>query len=220
MPRHNAIRIGLSHVKGLTSRSLRSITGARREARYLSLHDFLERSGVKPSEAETLAECGALDCFGGSRPELMWGIKLFRADARSRRAIPSLPDPTAAEKLASEREILGVCVSAHPLRIHGAKVKCAGVIQAVNLSRNVGKIVKLAGWLVTSKRTRTIHGEFMKFLTMEDETDIFEVTLFPKVYARRGHVLKSRHGPYLVTGKVEDDGGDITVTARGIERLG
>ncbi len=66
----------------------------------------------------------------------------------------------------------------------------------------------------------TVHGEFMKFLTMEDETDIFEVTLFPKVYLKFGHVLQRDHGPYLVTGKVEDDGGDITVTARGIERLG
>jgi len=56
----------------------------------------------------------------------------------------------------------------------------------------------------------------MKFLTLEDETDLVEVTLFPEIYAKYGARLLSR-GPYLVTGLVEDDHGSITVTAEGLE---
>lgn len=217
--RHNSIRVGLSHVKGLTSRSLHSLVENRSRAPYSSLYDFLERSGVRPSEAETLAMCGALDSFStASRPLTMWRIKLFYMGETERLSIPYLADHTAVEKSISEREILGLSVSAHPLRIYGGDL-CSDIIRAVDLGGAVGKVVKLAGWLVTSKRTRTKHGEFMKFLTMEDETAIFEVTLFPKVYLKFGHVLQRDYGPYLVTGKVEDDGGDVTVTGRRIERL-
>jgi DNA polymerase III alpha subunit len=149
----------------------------------------------------------------------MWRIKLFYMGESERVSIPYLEDHTAVEKSISELEILGLSVSAHPLRRYGVHARVPGVMSAVDLCHNVGKVVKLTGWLVTAKRTRTKHGELMKFLTMEDETDIFEVTLFPKVYARFGHILRRDHGPYIVTGKVENDGGDVTVTGRGIERI-
>ncbi len=54
-----------------------------------------------------------------------------------------------------------------------------------------------------------MHEAFMKFLTLEDATDIFEVTLFPKVYKKYGYLLQGR-GPYFVSGKVENDGGSVT----------
>jgi len=163
--------------------------------------------------------CGALDCYGASRPLIMWRIKLYYMGETGRRALPPLSDYTAVEKAESEREILNLSVSAHPLRVFDGAIR-SDTIHAVDLGGAVGKVVKLVGWLVTSKRTRTIHGEFMKFLTMEDETAIFEVTLFPEVYLKFGHALqKGDHGPYLVTGKVEDDGGDVTVTGKRIERI-
>ncbi len=58
----------------------------------------------------------------------------------------------------------------------------------------------------------------MKFLTLEDETDIFEVTLFPKVYKNYGYLLQG-HGPYFIIGKVENDGGSIMVTAGKVTSL-
>ena len=73
--------------------------------------------------------------------------------------------------------------------------------------------VKVAGTLVTAKSATVRRtGESMKFITLEDETDLCEVTLFPRVYAKYGARLLSR-GPYLVTGTVEDDHGSVTLTA-------
>lgn len=46
----------------------------------------------------------------------------------------------------------------------------------------------------------------MKFLTLEDFTDSFEVVLFPRTCRRYGHLLTGR-GPFIVTGKVENDSG-------------
>jgi len=51
----------------------------------------------------------------------------------------------------------------------------------------------------------------MQFVTMEDETGIVEVVLFPGVYASLGDPVTNA-GPFLVTGKVEDDHGDLSLT--------
>ena len=44
------------------------------------------------------------------------------------------------------------------------------------------------------------------------------MTLFPKVYGRYGQLLLGK-GPYLVTGRVEDDHGAISVTAERLELI-
>jgi DNA polymerase III alpha subunit len=52
----------------------------------------------------------------------------------------------------------------------------------------------------------------MMFLTLEDEFGLFEVTLFPDVYRRCGSSF-THYGPYVVTGKVEQQYGALTVSA-------
>ena len=56
----------------------------------------------------------------------------------------------------------------------------------------------------------------MEFLTLEDETDIYECVLFPKVYQQYGDLLLWEN-LFLLRGKVEESFGVITVT---IEKLG
>ena len=56
----------------------------------------------------------------------------------------------------------------------------------------------------------------MRFLTLEDESGIAEVVLFPSVYARAGHRLVGR-GPFRISGRVEDLLGAGTLHA---ERIG
>ena len=60
--------------------------------------------------------------------------------------------------------------------------------------------------------------ELMKFMTLEDTTATFEVTLFPRVYKRFGHLLHDR-GPYIIRGRVEQEGNCHTVTALWVHRL-
>ncbi len=89
---------------------------------------------------------------------------------------------------------------------------------ARELMRSAGRIVTLAGWLVTAKQTRTAKNEPMKFMTLEDATASFEVTLFPKIYKRFGPLLYDR-GPYIVKGRVEKEGRCLSVTALWVDRI-
>ena len=53
----------------------------------------------------------------------------------------------------------------------------------------------------------------MEFLTLEDETGLMEVTLFPVTYQKYGHLVRS-HGPFLVEGTVEDQFGAVTLSGQ------
>jgi DNA polymerase III alpha subunit len=84
------------------------------------------------------------------------------------------------------------------------------------LARHRDQRVELCGWLVASRPVRTSAGRWMRFLTLEDESGIAEVVLFPSVYARAGHRLVGR-GPFRISGRVEDPLGAGTLHA---ERIG
>jgi DNA polymerase III alpha subunit len=75
--------------------------------------------------------------------------------------------------------------------------------------------VTLRGWLAASRRVRTSRGQWMRFLTLEDETDLAEVVVFPDVYRRDGHRL-AEGGTQCVTGVVEDHLGACTLHAERI----
>ncbi len=78
-----ALRLGLGLVKGLTQRTLEALLAARASGGpFLSLPDLLERSGARTDEAQALIQCGALDAFDRTRPELLWRLHLLRAPER------------------------------------------------------------------------------------------------------------------------------------------
>jgi DNA polymerase III alpha subunit len=89
---------------------------------------------------------------------------------------------------------------------------------ARELARHAGRRVTLVGVLAATKRVRTKHGEPMMFLTLEDETDLYDVVLFPHVYQRDGARLDGP-GPFVVTGRVEDDPHPSSVTAERLRLL-
>ena len=88
----------------------------------------------------------------------------------------------------------------------------------MDLPRFIGRQVRLAGWLITGKVVSTKHGDPMEFLTFEDQTGIVETTFFPQAYRRFCHMI-DRNRPYLLTGKVEEDWGAITLTVSRVDRI-
>lgn len=71
------LRVGLAQAKGITGRSLQAILAARAEGPFLSLPDFLARTGARKDEALCLIRCGAFDAFDRTRPELAWRLHLL-----------------------------------------------------------------------------------------------------------------------------------------------
>ena len=91
------------------------------------------------------------------------------------------------------------------------KLAGKGLVKAADLGRHVGQRVRVAGWLLTGKLVSTKTGEPMEFLTFEDDTALVETTFFPGVYRRFCRML-DRGRPYILTGRVEQDLGAVTMT--------
>lgn len=58
----------------------------------------------------------------------------------------------------------------------------------------------------------------MKFLTLEDGCGVYEAVLFPSPYQQFGHLLDS-HGPYFLTGEIQDENGYFSLMLDAIEKV-
>ncbi len=130
-------------------------------------------------------------------------------------ALPRMPDASAAERAHEELELLGLTVNLHPVQLFPRRelepyerhrIACAA------LPAHVDRTVCVIGWLAASRRVRTADGQWMRFLTFEDETGLAEIVLFSGPYQRYGHVLVQR-GPFLARGRVESSFGACTLHA-------
>ena len=131
-----------------------------------------------------------------------------------------MPDFSLEQKVNYELEILECSLSAHPVELVKRNLQVARgnhFATADELPRLLGKRVHMLGILATTRGTPTKNGDIMQFVTLEDETGVFEVTLFPKMYSRVRRLLTDG-GPYLVEGKVEEQYDSISVTAHRFER--
>ncbi len=57
----------------------------------------------------------------------------------------------------------------------------------------------LIGWLLTEKIVSTKMGEPMEFMTLEDQTAMYDATVFPIIYRCYCHLLDPNQA-YVVTG--------------------
>lgn len=126
---------------------------------------------------------------------------------------PRLADYTEEKKFQDEWELLGLSVRKRPIVYLMNGYSRNRFVRSSELRQHVGKVVRLAGILAAVRDTETSKGELMRFLTLEDEDGIFEVTLFPSAY-RYLYRRVAGIGPYFITGKVEDQYGSLTIMAK------
>ncbi len=225
------IRVGLDAIGGLSRTTQDKIVNCRAHTPYRQLADFLSR--VKPDEAEcrALIDCGALDGLdtAGCRNALAWQVAHGRMQARQTAQPtlftplaappPDLPPQPPAMRLQREFATLGFLCHAHPLHLYRRFLADVSVTPVADLDGHVNRQVQIAGWLIAGKTVRTRHGDAMKFLTFEDETERIETTFFPQTYQRCCHLLDYGR-PYLLRGRVERDLGAISLNVHAIEPIG
>lgn len=209
-PEGESIRVPLSQINGLTSRTLASWN---RGKPYQSMRDFYLRTNPTTEEMNNLIRAGAFDEFGSPRTEQYWqfrelaqfptvagqGLLLTAAEKPTLPAIP-LEEPSAADRLKDEREILGFCVTDHPLALFPG-VHWDSYCPISSLKDNHGERVSIAGMIIDERVHRQGDGRPMKFIALCDYTGIIECELFADAYRRFG-VETVRHEVVEVTGKV------------------
>ncbi len=200
--------MGLDQVRDLTSRTITAIV---RERPFHSLGDFLARVDPRQAEAENLVKAGALDGIA-SIPELLEELKGGR---RSKGQLPlfsmghldgsgSVEDWSLEKKVVVEEEILGVSVSAHPLELAAGKIAAAQAMNTLEAASSIGKKVRVAGMRQTWRRTRTVRGDYIYFMALEDLEGMLNVVIPGDVYQKDRRAF-SGAGPYFIEGEVGFD---------------
>ncbi|MEM9565864.1 MAG: DNA polymerase III subunit alpha [Actinomycetota bacterium] len=96
-----------------------------------------------------------------------------------------------SQRLAFEKEMLGLYVSDHPLMgLEGALKRKADDTIAELADTEDGNMVTVGGVVTGLQRKWTRKGDLMAVLVLEDLTDSVETMVFPRTFADYGHLLE------------------------------
>ncbi|MBB5632034.1 DNA polymerase-3 subunit alpha [Cryobacterium mesophilum] len=208
------IRFGLGAIRNVGTNVVDAIRAARKDkGRFESFHDFLRKVPMQVANkrtVESLVKAGAFDSLGATRRALIEihedaveaVVSEKRAEANGQvgfdfdslweepqpaNRVPDRPEWSKRDKLAFEREMLGLYVSDHPLAgleaqlAKHATIGIAEVLAGETLSD--GESVTIAG-LITSVQHRTARasGNPYGIVQVEDFGGEISVTFLGKIY--------------------------------------
>ncbi|MFD1411581.1 DNA polymerase III subunit alpha [Lapidilactobacillus gannanensis] len=191
---NDRVQFGFESIKGLRHDLVKAIISERQQnGRYQSLADFLKRLPEKFLKVEpllTLAQVGCFDSFDQNRQQMVQNIRNLSESLQL--AGTSLPlfdvlapkveqvaDYPSQERLAFEKELLGVYLSGHPLENYQQAFQKNRAVTVANLAPQASTILV---YLRHIKVIRTKKGEQMAFVSAEDLTADVEMTVFPQAY--------------------------------------
>jgi DNA polymerase-3 subunit alpha len=236
-----AIRFGLAGIKNVGATAVRPIITAREQGGpYKSLDDFCRRADLRnlnKRAMESMIRAGALDSLG-DRGALLASVdrilSLAQTEQRLKQVgqstmfdlwgrsvetplpglnLPESPVP-AGEKLAWEKELLGVYLSDHPFanasKHLGADVDvfCGQIGEDM-----VGQTVVTAGLVTSVRQLFTKDKRQFVSSAIEDFGGSIEVTVWSEVYERTKELWREGN-TVLVKGKVKERNGRVQLVCQ------
>ena len=221
----HAIRLGFRQVKGLGEGDMRRLV-ARRGTGYDSVRDLWLRAELTPAVLERLAEADAFRSLGLDRREALWIVRgLNRAgdkdDLPLLRALglaeiepqAKLPPMPLGQQVVEDYRHLTLSLKAHPVAFVRERLGDALKAEALATHPN-DRRVTVAGLVLVRQRPGSAKGTI--FLTLEDETGIANIIVWPKVFELlRPVVIGARF--IRVTGRLQREGEITHVVAEKAE---
>jgi DNA polymerase-3 subunit alpha len=247
LPAERAVTFGLSAIKGVGSALCRRVVEEREaNGAFESFQDFCMRvptDCLNKRTVESFIKVGAFDNLGHSRLGLLMVFETIIDDAVSRRheadqgvlsLFDSLGDSDSSfsldieiperdldreTKLKYEKELMGLYITDHPLMGHEGTLSRRAThttLDAKELSS--GSIVTLGGVVSKLEKKTTRRGDQMLVLNVEDFHGTIEATMFSKIAAAQGHLVRE-DGVVLVKGRINNDGDRLSFSVMDVESL-
>ena len=220
-----ALRLGFRQIKGFRAEDAGWIRAARGNG-YQDPESVWLRAGVAPSVLERLAEADAFIGMGLTRRDALWQVRAIRAPAPLplfadpldgegiREPQVDLPNMHLGEEVVEDYISLRLTLRAHPMEL--LRPTISGLTPHDRLPVAPLKRTSVCGLVITRQRPGTASGVI--FLTLEDETGVSNVVVWPKVYKRFRRIVMG--GRLLrVTGRLEREGIVVHLIADQIEDL-
>jgi DNA polymerase-3 subunit alpha len=241
IPGKKQIRFGLLAIKNVGGNFVEAVIEERKNrGPFQSIEDFLLRINSKDlnkKSLESLIKAGVFDKFA-ERNLLLFNLEnllefnrenqrtkfvgqkgLFeKFSFKSKIQLQKTKPATKSEKLAWEKELLGLFVSSHPLEDfkHIFEKKITKISELNSKSNN--KLVKIGGVISKIKKIVTRNGRPMLFMKVEDLTDKIEVVVFPGAIERNPRAFQENK-IVLVSGKLDNRDGVPKLICENIEEI-
>ena len=228
----DCIRFGMGAVKNVGRGLIRSMVRKRNEdGPFRSMEDFLQRMGEEMNKraVENFIKCGAMDCFGNHRSELLTVYEQMMdsmADSRKKNIdgqiglfamleesdssvslpIPKLPELRKTDMMAMEKETTGIYLSGHPMDdyrkyLKNTHVRPIGLLMGEDCAVKDEEIVSVAGIVQAVKMKTTRNNSMMAYVTVEDDTAAIEMLAFSNVLNQYGGYIRE-NAPVVVVGRL------------------
>jgi error-prone DNA polymerase len=222
-----ALRLGLRQIDGL-QRDVADRLVARRP--YASVEELRSRGGVPVHAIQRLAAADAFRSMGLDRRAALWDSRALKstpdlplftyAEARdegSESEPARLPAMPLSEHVVNDYQTIRLSLKAHPmhfLRDHYARQKFITADQLSSIRD--GKRLSIAGLVLIRQRPGSAKG--VVFITIEDETGIANLVVWPDVFEKqRKIVMGARLMAVLGIVQRDPDSDVIHVVARRLE---
>jgi error-prone DNA polymerase len=180
------------------------IVAARQRRPFTSLEDFARDTALPKRALILLADADAFRSIGLDRRAALWAVRRLPDDvplplfetAKAREqpdeAAKPLPSMPLSEHVVADYQTIRLSLKGHPMEFLRAKFAREGVIACSSVSDARDKQhVRCAGVVLVRQRPGSSKG--VVFMTLEDETGIANVVVWPKVMERfRKEVMGSR----------------------------
>lgn len=239
-----ALRLGFRQIDGFSKRDTELLIADRQEP-YRTIEDMHRRLRLDRRAFTLLADADAFGSLDIDRRAALWAVRrlpndetlpLFRAAATSELAEEprtKLPEMAASEHVIADYETTRLSLKGHPLQYlrEGLAAEGVSTCRAVQEGAD-GRRMKVAGVVTVRQRPGSAKG--VVFLTIEDETGIANIVVWPKIMKtfRRevmgarlihieGRIQRSPEGVvHLVAAKLQDRSAAlIEMSGREAQRL-
>ena len=216
-----AVRLGLRQIKGMKDAAAARIVEARETGGpFESIADLARRARLDRGVMDKLAAADALASIQPDRRKAGWGalaersraLPLFQhADDYGVESAIQLPRLGAGEEVAQDYASLRLSLRAHPLSFFRQELDERRFVRCGDLENiRDGRWVSLAGLVLIRQRPGSASGVI--FATLEDETGIANIIVWPKTFERFRPVVMGAK-LMAVTGKVQKEGQVIHIVS-------
>jgi len=216
-----AVRLGLRLVKGLANVQGARLVTTRFKLPFLSIDDLWRRAALPSSTLVQLAEADAFrPGLGLARRKALWVIKglrnapmpLFTAAAnREQKIVPEVVEPVVAlrpmmagSEVVEDYSHIGLTLRDHPVSFLRADLSKRKIVTCSDAMRTRdGRWIEAAGLVLVRQRPGSAKG--VMFITIEDESGIANLVVWPKVFELNRRTILSA-GMIAVRGRIQREG--------------
>jgi error-prone DNA polymerase len=229
-----AVRLGMRMVRGLANTDAAKIVVVRADRAFASVDDLWRRARVPSASLVQLAEADTFGpALGLARREALWAIKALRdeplplfaaAAVRDDEPVAEIEEPevalkptTAGREVVEDYRHVGLTLRRHPVAFLRTDLQARRIVTCEDaMQARDGRWLEAAGLVLVRQRPGSAKG--VLFITLEDETGIANLVVWPQTFEKFRRVVMGA-SMLAVCGRVQREGEVVHLVAHQLTDL-